>query len=81
MGRAEDWTSPDSDTWRGLRLAVRTRLAAAMRHLLNHGTLNRADIQRIGEVSTPQASADIRLIEERTKALTYDVRAKCYRLK
>jgi hypothetical protein len=75
-----DWTDPNSTTWRGLRLAQRTRIAAAMKHLLSTGTLNRADIQRIGEVSVPQASIDISVIQKRTSALAYDRHSKTYRL-
>jgi hypothetical protein len=75
-----DWTDPNSTIWRGLKLAQRTRIAAAMKHLLSTGTLNRADIQRIGEVSVPQASIDISVIQKRTSALAYDRHSKTYRI-
>jgi len=77
----DEWTNPNARIWKGLRLAVRTRLAAAFEHLLITGSLNRADLERIGEISTPSASADLRTMQERTDALTYDASAKCYRLK
>jgi len=76
-----EWTDWNAEIWRGLRLPVRIRLAGAFDHLLKNGTLNRADIIRIGEVSLPTAAGDIRIMQERTGALVYDVRAKCYRLK
>ena len=64
----------------GLRLSVRERIARAVNHAQETGTLNRADICRIGEVSTPQASLDIREIMARFPTLlTYDASAKTYR--
>jgi len=69
------------DPLAGLRLQVRHRLHAAIRHLKATGSLNRADIQRLGEVSVPQASADLNLIKARFPGLmTYDASAKCYRI-
>lgn len=63
----------------GLRLSVRERLARAINHAQKTGTLNRADICRIGEVSVPQASADIREIMARfPRLLAYDKSAKVY---
>jgi len=77
----EHLTKPEAEEWAGLKLPVRTRLAAACRHVIDAGQLQRADIMRLGEVSQPQASLDIRLILERAPAfLTYDKAAKCYRL-
>lgn len=71
-----------SDPWSGLRIQVRQRLAAAVAHLRETGQLRRADIQRIGEVSVPQASADINEIKRRLPSLMeYDLSLKCYRLK
>lgn len=69
------------DPLAGLRIQVRQRLQSAIRHLKSTGTLNRADIQRIGEITAPQASADINLIKQRFPDLmAYDASAKCYRL-
>ena len=76
-----EWTDPRSSIWNGLKLSARFRVTEAMKHILAHGSLNRADIQRIGEVSNQQASNDIREIIKRTSALDYDVRDKCYVLK
>lgn len=68
--------------WAGLRLHVRQRLDAAVAHLKKTGQLRRADIQRIAEVSVPQASADIKEIKSRMPGLMeYDPSAKCYRLR
>jgi hypothetical protein len=65
--------------WAGLRPAVRLRLSEAVERLRETGTLNRADIQRIGEVSMPQASSDIAEIKKRFPDLMrYDRSAKCY---
>jgi hypothetical protein len=74
-----DWTDPNA--WGDLRLAVRMRLAASFKYLLHTGHLNRADVQRIGEVSIAQASADIRLMKEMTGALIYDPSWKRYVVK
>jgi hypothetical protein len=64
----------------GLRLSVRERLARVINHAQISGTLRRADICRIGEVSAPQASVDIREIRARfPKLLVYDAGAKTYR--
>jgi hypothetical protein len=77
----EHLTKPEAEAWAGLKLPARTRLANACRHLIDNGTLQRADIMRLGEVSQPQASLDIRAILERAPDLmTYDKAAKCYRL-
>lgn len=67
------------DPFSGLRIQVRQRLHATIRHLKKTGALNRSDIMRIGEVSGQQASADINLIKQRFPGLmTYDSSAKCY---
>ncbi len=72
----------DQAPWNGLRIQVRQRLAAAVKHLYATGQLRRADICRIGEVSVPQASADINEIKRRLPSLmAYDGSAKCYRLR
>ncbi len=76
-----DWTDPRSPTWRGLSFSARWRCTEAMKHLLAHGSLRRADIQRIGDVSLPTASNDLGQIVKRTNAMDYDVRDKCYVLK
>lgn len=69
----------DDEAWRGLRPAVRARLAAAVDHLTLTGSLNRADIMRIGEVTAAQASHDLREIKARCPGLLrYDVSAKRY---
>ncbi len=61
---------------------MRARLAAALDHLYATGQLRRADICRFGEVSVPQASADINEIKKRLPGLLeYDTSAKCYRLR
>lgn len=74
-------TTAEAEAWAGLKLPARTRLAAACGHLIGTGTLQRADIMRLGEVSQPQASLDIREILERAPELmTYDKVARCYRL-
>ena len=71
-----------TDPWCGLRIQVRQRLARAVAQLLDTGELRRADIQRFGEVSTPQASLDIREIMQRMPGLMfYDKSMKCYRLR
>jgi hypothetical protein len=78
----KDVTNPDADVWRGLRLQVRQRCAAAIAKLIETGALNRQDIMRQGEVSINQASIDLREIKKRTgNLLVYDIRAKHYRLK
>lgn len=74
--------SENQDPWHGLRIQVRQRLAAAVAHLHQTGSLRRADIQRFGEVSTPQASADINLIKKRMPGLLkYDKSLRCYRIR
>jgi hypothetical protein len=78
----KDVTNPDADVWRGLRLQVRQRCAAAIRKLIETGALNRQDIMDYGEVGVAQASVDLREIQNRTgNLLVYDIRAKHYRLK
>ena len=73
--------SADAPAWEGLRLSIRSRYAAACCHLLDHGTIQRADVMRIGEVSRPQASLDLRGIQERCPGLmVYDKTARCYKL-
>ena len=77
-----DPTDPNAPTWKGLRLAVRRRLAGAVAHLIATGKLGRADIQRIGEISVPQASLDLKMIRRRCRGLmTYDKTRKAYVLK
>lgn len=74
--------NPSHPTWKGLKLAKRTRIAAAIKHLLDTGMLNRAIIVSAGEVSFAQAALDIREIKKRAPDLiTYDMRARTYRLK
>jgi len=69
----------DDEAWNGLRPAVRARLAAAVDHLIMTGELNRADIMRIGEVSSAQASHDLREIEARCPGMMrYDRSVKRY---
>lgn len=69
----------DDDTWAGLRPAVRMRLRQAVAKLRLSGTLNRKDIETIGEVSTPQASVDLREIIARCPGLMrYDRSLKTY---
>lgn len=79
--RTAEWTDTRSPTWSGLKLSARWRITEAMKHVLAHGSLQRSDIMRIGEVSHQQASNDIREIIARTDALIYDVRGKRYVLK
>lgn len=70
------------DPWQGLRIQVRRRLSEAVDHLRQTGQLRRADIMRIGEVSVPQASADINEIKKRMpRLMEYDPSEKCYRLR
>ena len=70
------------DPWNGLRIQVRRRLSEAVEHLHQTGSLRRSDIERIGEVSTPQASLDISEIKRRLPGLLeYDTSEKCYRLR
>ena len=77
----EHLQEPDAKEWEGLKLAVRARYAVVCKHLLRHGTIQRADVMRLGEVSMPQSSLDLRGIQERVPGLmTYDKTARCYRL-
>lgn len=72
-------TNPDAKEWDGLRLPARTRIASACRHLMENGELQRADVMRIGEVSQPQASGDIRQILDRVpEFMEYDKSRRCY---
>lgn len=81
MTKFDHLAKPDAEAWKGLRLAARTRLAAVAAHLIATGTLQRADIVTIGEVSVPQASLDIKAILSRAPDLmTYDASGRCYRL-
>lgn len=74
--------STTQDPWCGLRIQVRQRLAAAVEHLKKTGKLRRSDIQKFGEVSVPQASADIAEIKRRLpRLMEYDTSEKCYRLR
>jgi hypothetical protein len=78
----KDVTNPDADVWRGLRLQVRQRCAAAITTLIETGALRRQDIMQHGEVSESQANLDIREIQKRLgNQLIYDPSAKCYRLR
>ena len=74
-----DWTDPNS--WGDLKLSARVRLARAFRILKRTGKLNRADLQRIGEISASQAQLDLGVLQRTTGAVVYDKWAKCYRLK
>lgn len=66
----------------GLRRAVRERLARIVNLAQANGTLNRADIFQVYEVSVPTASHDIREIMTRfPDLLVYDASAKTYRLR
>jgi hypothetical protein len=64
------------------RLAVRRRLADYAAHLEAHGTINRRDMMRIGEISVAQASADLAALIEDFPGfgLAYDRSAKTYRV-
>jgi len=76
---ADDETWATHAVWSGLRPAVRIRLSRAVGHLRATGALQRADIERFGEVSTAQASVDIAEIQRRLPGLmTYDTSEKCY---
>lgn len=78
----DELTRPDAKAWEGLRLAARTRLAAATRLLMEKGTLQRADVMALGEISQPQASLDIREMLNRVPELMeYDKVGRCYRLR
>jgi hypothetical protein len=73
-------TEADAPEWADLRLPARTRLAAACAQLIDTGILQRADIMRIGEVSLPQASLDIRaILAAAPEFMTYDKVNRCYR--
>lgn len=63
------------------RLALRRRLADYAAHVREHGTINRSDMMRLGEISVAQASADLHaLIEDYPDLnLIYDKSAKTYR--
>jgi hypothetical protein len=75
-------TKADDNVWEGLRLAARMRLAAACKHLIETGQLQRADVMRIGEVSQPQASLDLRQIMERAPDfMEHNKSKRCYVLK
>lgn len=76
---SRDWTDPSA--WGNLKLSARVRLARAFRILTRTGKLNRADLQRIGEISVAQASIDLGVLQRTTGAVVYDKSAKCYRLK
>lgn len=73
-------SSVNAIEWACLKLPVRARLAAACHHLLTEGSLNRADVMRLGEVSEAQAAIDLRTIRDRAPGfMYYDASAKCYR--
>ncbi len=77
----KDWTNPNSDTWLGLKRTMRQRAAEVMTYALRYKKLNRSDIERGCEVSTPTAAKIIAIIQERTGALEYDDRRRRYVLK
>ncbi len=62
------------------RLAVRNRLADYAAFVREHGRINRSDICRIGEISFPQASADIAMLMDDYPELRirYDARLKTF---
>jgi len=69
----------DAGLWEGLRPAVRARLAMAVEHVMHTGSLNRADIMRIGEVTAAQASHDLtQIIRRCPDLLRYDTSLKRY---
>lgn len=75
-------TNADAKEWDGLRLPARMRLAAACKHLIDNGELQRADVMQIGEVSMPQASLDLRQILQRAPDfMEHDKSRRCYVLK
>lgn len=77
--RIVDLINPNDATWDGLKLSQRQRCARAVMHVRMYNALNRKDIMSMGEVSTPQASSDIREILKRCPGLMYyDVRKKHY---
>lgn len=79
MDILKNCTDPEAEIWQGYRLAVRQRLAQACQLLLQNGQLQRSDIVRIGEVSLPQASIDLRLIVQSVPDLMeYDKSRRCY---
>lgn len=81
MSDFEHLTKADAKEWADLRLPARQRLAASCKHLIDNGTLQRADIMRIGEVSQPQASLDIKaIIAAAPELMEYDKQARCYKL-
>ena len=78
----DDATDPSAPRWQGLRLPVRLRVTAAIASLRATGTLRRADIERIGEVTERTAATDITEIRKRCPGLVrYDKNRKAYVLK
>ena len=70
------------DIWAGLRPAVRHRLTQAVQRLKLTGRLNRSDLMEFGEVTTAQASVDLREIQKRCPGLMrYDRSRKTYLLR
>lgn len=67
------------NSFEGLRKPQRERIAHAIGLLIERGYLNRGDIVRHGEVSVPQASADIAAIKSLAPTLMrYDTALKSY---
>lgn len=64
------------------RLAVRRRLEDYYYFALEAGRINRSDIMRIGEVSRPQASHDLKMLREDYPrlGLVYNASAKTYQV-
>ena len=65
------------------KLAVRRRLLYYSDFLAKYGYITRKDIMRIGEVSSSQATHDIKMLLEDYPSLelNYDLSAKYYRTK
>lgn len=61
------------------RLAERTRLIGALKHLLFAGHIQKKDICRIGEVTMSQAVNDVRtILREFPGLMHYEVSARAY---
>ena len=62
------------------RRALRMRLADYAAYLREHGTMSRADMARIGEISTAHATSDMRaLIEDYPDlGIVYDTNRKIF---
>jgi hypothetical protein len=78
---SKGYSNPDNKIWHGLKLHVRLRLARAVGELFETGSIRRSDLVRIGEISNPQASKDLREITDRIpKLMKYNLREKHYEL-